>query len=262
MLRYGRRLGVVALAALAFSLPAQEVCADDQPIRKPIAWTGIGIYPRESPSMESGHAGTPLADGTEVTIACETFGESVDNGYMTTDLWDRLPDGTYLPNAFIDTGTSGYTPGVPLCNDIDNPLDLQRDIISLPGQYYAANSPTPLPIELFSHYNDKSGTPVVLDWAYFSTAPGFNDFIKSMHVGEEKIFTPNPITQTALKFSIGDFPVDKVTDNCYRIENEYDFIPDKTANQPYAGLNNNEKQGGAKNFTMYASNCYSGSVNN
>jgi hypothetical protein len=34
---------------------------------------------------------------------------------QTLNLWDQLQDGRWIPNAFIDTGLSGRTPGIPEC---------------------------------------------------------------------------------------------------------------------------------------------------
>jgi hypothetical protein len=40
----------------------------------PIGFTGIGIYPRSAPDMNSSLVGAALADGTPVSIACEAKG--------------------------------------------------------------------------------------------------------------------------------------------------------------------------------------------
>lgn len=84
-----------------------------------VAFTGIGIYPRSAPSMAAERVGSALTDGTPVTVVCEDDAEPVFNGSVTITIWDRLSDGTWLPNAFLDTGTDGWTPGVPHCDDWD-----------------------------------------------------------------------------------------------------------------------------------------------
>lgn len=82
----------------------------------PIAWTGIGVYPRSAPYMGSTKIGNALPDGTAVNIACETYGETVTDtvGY-TNNIWERLVDGTYVANVFVNTGVNGLTPGIPIC---------------------------------------------------------------------------------------------------------------------------------------------------
>lgn len=86
--------------------------------RYPVAWTKIGIYPQSAPSMGSGQIGKALPDGAVVTIVCEQRGQSVSNGLNTTDIWERLDTGAWLPNAFIKTGVDGWTPGVPRCDEL------------------------------------------------------------------------------------------------------------------------------------------------
>lgn len=81
----------------------------------PIAWTSIGIYPRQAPSMAAEHAGPVLTDGTLVTHLCETTGDPVSNGEASTDVWAKTEYG-WLPTAWINTGVDGWTPGVPRCD--------------------------------------------------------------------------------------------------------------------------------------------------
>lgn len=109
------RVGAIAcLSLLATTMTVQTASADTT---TKVNWTEIGIYPRASPSMDSPRAGSALSDGTAVTIACETEGQPVSNGVQTITIWDQLVDGTWLPNAFLDTGTDSWTPGVPRCGD-------------------------------------------------------------------------------------------------------------------------------------------------
>lgn len=106
---------LVATIAL-MALPASPASADSAAATATVAWTGIGIYPRSQPAMSADHVGLALLDGATVGIACElNSGDYVNNGAQTTDLWDQLPDGTWLPNAYLNTGVDGPTPGVPSC---------------------------------------------------------------------------------------------------------------------------------------------------
>lgn len=83
----------------------------------PIAWTGGGAQPMSGPSTGSGADGGVVADGTLVSLACETTGDTVtDSAGFTSNLWDQLSSGGYVPNVDLDTQVNGATPGVPACS--------------------------------------------------------------------------------------------------------------------------------------------------
>lgn len=52
-------------------------------------------------------------DGDVIQISCTARGSTVTGPLGTTDLWDRMPDGGYISDAFVDTGTSD--PVAPPC---------------------------------------------------------------------------------------------------------------------------------------------------
>lgn len=54
-----------------------------------------------------------VANGTTVTITCQAHGDVEDGPFGKTDLWDRLPDGSYVSDAFVDTKTMAMV--APLC---------------------------------------------------------------------------------------------------------------------------------------------------
>lgn len=59
-----------------------------------------------------------LPDGTTIEIRCQTTGERVTGADGTSsDVWDRLADGRYVSDYFVDTpGMSGaLSPPIPLC---------------------------------------------------------------------------------------------------------------------------------------------------
>lgn len=123
----GRVLAAAAMAAVLQIAAPSAADAADRFFQ--INWTGIGIYPRVAPSMDAARVGNALPDGAWARVECETVGAPVSNGAQVIDIWDRLTDGTYLPNAFLATGSVTWTPGVPKCAD----LDRVRDFFS--GQY-------------------------------------------------------------------------------------------------------------------------------
>ena len=52
-----------------------------------------------------------------MAVVCEQRGTAVTNVYGETILiWERLSNGSWIPNAFVDTGTSSWTPGIPRCS--------------------------------------------------------------------------------------------------------------------------------------------------
>jgi uncharacterized protein YraI len=52
-----------------------------------------------------------LAAGAAVSVACQTAGSEVG----TSGVWDKLTDGSYVPDHYVRTGYAGYAPGVPRC---------------------------------------------------------------------------------------------------------------------------------------------------
>lgn len=48
-----------------------------------------------------------LADGAGVSITCQTTGTSVTGTYGTSNIWDRIGSGRYVPDVYIYTGSDG-----------------------------------------------------------------------------------------------------------------------------------------------------------
>ena len=83
----------------------------------PVAWTGGGgVQPMSAPSAGSSADGGVIGDGTLVAVACETTGDTVtDSAGFTSNIWEQLSSGAYIPNVDIDTQVNGATPGVSTC---------------------------------------------------------------------------------------------------------------------------------------------------
>jgi hypothetical protein len=103
-----------------------------------VAWTGIGVYPRSGPSMDTTKVGAALPDGAIVDVDCETTGTTMSDtaGYVS-DIWERLTDGTYIANVFVNTGVDGWTPGIPRCAEPPAP----HTYINLFDVGFALNAP-------------------------------------------------------------------------------------------------------------------------
>ncbi|WFF01094.1 peptidoglycan DD-metalloendopeptidase family protein [Micromonospora sp. WMMD964] len=76
--------------------------------------SGTALTVRSGPGTGYASVGT-VADGTRVTIACQTSGTTVTGTYGTSSIWDRIGSGRYIADAYVYTGYDGYIPGVPRC---------------------------------------------------------------------------------------------------------------------------------------------------
>lgn len=239
-----------AAAALSFAT-APSAAAD---ITVPVNWTIIGIYPRSAPSMDAPKVGTAVPDGGRVSLACEAVGQPVSNGYQTIAIWDRLDDGTWLPNAFLDTRTDSWTPGVPRCDAapasapiLDRPIRYEGD--HLTNMY----GPWPLAYALYDHYMWGQGRNVVLEPEWVAGISGFRAEVYSLDIGQLGVWTPPK--DSDLFWAIGSFTVVRETPNCWAIYDHYDFTPDKPSNWPYV-VYWSYQIGGAREFDVNASGCF------
>ncbi|MDG4783448.1 peptidoglycan DD-metalloendopeptidase family protein [Micromonospora sp. WMMD961] len=76
--------------------------------------SGTPLTVRSGPGTGYASVGT-VADGTRVTIACQTSGTTVTGTYGTSSIWDRIGSGRFIADAYVYTGHDGYIPGVPRC---------------------------------------------------------------------------------------------------------------------------------------------------
>lgn len=73
---------------------------------------GTPLNKRSGPGTSYPVVGS-VADGTVVTINCQAHGTPETGPFGETDLWDCLSDGTYVSDAFVNTGTNAMV--APLC---------------------------------------------------------------------------------------------------------------------------------------------------
>ncbi|MCZ7378784.1 M23 family metallopeptidase [Micromonospora sp. WMMC250] len=76
--------------------------------------SGTPLTVRSGPGTGYASVGT-VADGTRVTIACQTSGTTVTGTYGTSSIWDRIGSGRFIADAYVYTGYDGYIPGIPRC---------------------------------------------------------------------------------------------------------------------------------------------------
>lgn len=119
ILRAIRATTAIAAVMAASAITSTATASADQPMTFTVNWTKIGIFPRSAPSMDSAKVGSAVSDGAQVSAVCETEGQLVSSDVATNEVWDRLTDGTYLPNVFLATGHQSWTPGLRRCSELD-----------------------------------------------------------------------------------------------------------------------------------------------
>jgi hypothetical protein len=251
-----RVLGGIGACAIFFmaSPTSPASAAPDGPHQYPIAFTGEygGVYPRENADLTSEKIGEVLAEGNIVSIACEYDGQEVSNSLGTSSqVWEKLDNGTSIPNAFVNTGVNGYTPGIDKCGSSDHETNEQELFIKYRvGELYG--------YELLSHYYDATGKPARIDWEFLKKSADFTAFLNKIEKDgvNSRVFEPNPASDPDILFAMGAFGVDRISPGCYKIVNTYDFKPDKLVNAAmYKKEYQDELDGKAKSFEMRASNC-------
>ncbi|WP_226467778.1 M23 family metallopeptidase [Luteimonas panaciterrae] len=68
--------------------------------------SGANLNVRSGPSTTYSIVGS-LADGAQVTIYCQIAGQSVTGTYGTSNLWNRIGTGRYIPDVYTYTGSDG-----------------------------------------------------------------------------------------------------------------------------------------------------------
>jgi lipoprotein len=224
-----------------------------------IAYTGgIGVYPRVAPSMAASHAGAALPEGASVDVECELEGRVVNNGVTpATNIWERLSDGTYLANAYINSGVDGWTPGVPKCADVSAQAQTETSArteserpVDVAG--YRIPDDGSLAFRLHDHYYDNTGAPVVVDWSFFTRHKNFIAKIKQLPVDKNKevqYYSKIENDGVDMYFALGTFTVVKTSQNCYEVRDRYDF------NWLYPKAKIDALAGAAAEFEIRASGC-------
>ena len=97
-----RMAGVAGIAAAIVVVGAGPAFAASGTVHTD---SGAPLTVRSSPSATAGSVGS-IAEGTAVTITCQTNGSTVDGKYGTSDIWDKVGDG-YISDAYVYTGSDG-----------------------------------------------------------------------------------------------------------------------------------------------------------
>jgi murein DD-endopeptidase MepM/ murein hydrolase activator NlpD len=99
--------GVVA-GALVVTAPGASAATTATGV---VSTGGIALNVRAAPSSAAKRVGT-LAHGRTFTIACQKAGQTVSGKVRTTTLWDRLPNGTYVSDAYVKRSSAP----IPVCD--------------------------------------------------------------------------------------------------------------------------------------------------
>ncbi len=68
---------------------------------------GSPLKVRFAPNLGATPLGVKLRSGARIRITCQTRGEEVRGTLGRSSLWNRLPNGGYVPDAYVITGTDG-----------------------------------------------------------------------------------------------------------------------------------------------------------
>jgi hypothetical protein len=76
-----------------------------------------GLNERSGPGYSNYSKTGSFYDGQEVDVVCQTAGQTVSNGSQSTNVWDRLTNGGYVTDMYVDTANSrhGFSPPIPQC---------------------------------------------------------------------------------------------------------------------------------------------------
>jgi hypothetical protein len=75
---------------------------------------GLGLWFHSGPHLADGRTRI-LGEGTAITIVCQTWGDTVVDGY-TSAVWDKTSNGDYASDLYIDTANIGtFSPPIPQC---------------------------------------------------------------------------------------------------------------------------------------------------
>ncbi|TVT18322.1 hypothetical protein FNH05_35585 [Amycolatopsis rhizosphaerae] len=99
--RMAAAIAMTAAAVLAGAAPALAAAGTVH------TDSGLPLTVRAAPSTSASAVGS-VANGTAVTIGCQSNGETVTGKYGTSDIWDYLPASNgYVSDTYVYTGSDG-----------------------------------------------------------------------------------------------------------------------------------------------------------
>jgi surface antigen len=75
-----------------------------------------GLTLRAGPGYSNYAAVGGLAEGAEADVVCQAMGQTVSNGYAASAIWDKLTNGDWVSDFYLDTPNIGtWSPPIPQC---------------------------------------------------------------------------------------------------------------------------------------------------
>jgi len=87
-------------------------CGGGSSVTGVVDTNGADLNVRAGPGTSYAIVGS-RADGTTVTIQCQTYGETITGTRGTSRIWNRIGSGQFIPDAYTYTGSDGLV--APLC---------------------------------------------------------------------------------------------------------------------------------------------------
>lgn len=222
MSRHALRVLLVTLC-LALLVPAPAHASEPGPYELRFT-AGLGAYPRSAPDYEA-RTGNALPEGSLIYPTCWSHGGQLTNPYgYTTDIWILDANDHWWSEAWLETESFGEPDGLDEC-DASAPL---HGMVNEPIKYHGNSnlnywSPAPMAYALYDHYLWGEGEDAVLDGWRVGAAPGFQEHVLGMSIGEFGNWTPP--NGSDLQLAVGTFFVSRETERCWAMYDYYDFEP-------------------------------------
>ena len=205
-----------------------------------------------------------LAPNTPLTIGCWKTGEAMIGPYSDEGgdtIWYKVQgeDNSWIADAY--TWTSSNDPVTRAC---EAPAPQQQPAPAEPPK----EQPEPVDEQWirndgavwwapYGHYYGNTGNPVVIDWSLFANDSHFvKDMDQRIPIGGEGKYTSAPWHDGHDMYtSLGEFKVFRTSQNCFRIEDEYNFDNGIEDWAFYTKMKIDEGFGAAKPFKVSASGC-------
>jgi len=198
-------LAIIALTAstagvLAVASPASAATGK-------VNTAGAPLTVRSAPNTGASAIGS-IADGTSVTISCQTYGKSISGTYGTTTVWDYIPaKGGFVSDAYMYTGSDGLV--APVCTDTD--IISQCATGGCPGQ--ATYNRNDHKLTVYDNKGD-GDSGVAMYWLNDGTGPHYA--WNTQGSGSHKVFTISLPTNGWVFFNActGSYSTRAVSGNC------------------------------------------------
>ena len=213
-------------------------------------WDYANIRP--GPSTDGQPIGKVQA-GQAVQLDCYRNGGEVKGPYGSSTLWYKVKgyDSGWVADAMLSTGSDlPVTSECPAEQGTPPPAE-QPEPVS--GRAVDLSSKVPVSEQLLNYYyRNKDGGDVVIGWDYFKHPSG--EFLREIYkidIGQKGHYEADiDRDKLDLYLSLRNFDVWRTSENCFKIQDRYDF------EWPYIPQRFDAMTGAAHEFTIRSSGCY------